>query len=142
VGIAELRQLCAKHPGSLVLIDSFAKVSEKLGIDENSREAAEVLTDIERACIVSRCTPLMIYHNGKSAGRAGVVDGGALHGNGAIRANASQVAVLTRIDQDNPKDPRRRLVTEGRGGGPLPPSLPNPGLGLAAAGFGGAAVSG
>jgi hypothetical protein len=38
-GIAELRQLCAKHPGSLVLIDSFAKVSEKLGIDEDSREA-------------------------------------------------------------------------------------------------------
>jgi hypothetical protein len=115
-GIAELRQLCAKHPGSLVLFDSFAKVSEKLGIDENSREAAEVLTDIERACIVSRCTPLVIHHNGKSAGRAGIVNGGALRGSGAIRANASQVAVLTLIDQDNPKDPRRRLVTEGRGG--------------------------
>jgi hypothetical protein len=115
-GIAELRQLCAKHPGSLVLIDSFAKVSEKLGIDENSREAAEVLSDIERACIVSRCTPLVIHHNGKSAGRAGIVNGGALRGSGAIRANASQVAVLTLIDQDNPKDPRRRLVTEGRGG--------------------------
>jgi hypothetical protein len=115
-GIAELRQLCAKHPGSLVLFDSFAKVSEKLGIDENSREAAEVLSDIERACIVSRCTPLVIHHNGKSAGRAGIVNGGALRGSGAIRANASQVAVLTLIDQDNPKDPRRRLVTEGRGG--------------------------
>jgi hypothetical protein len=115
-GIAELRQLCANHPGSLVLFDSFAKVSEKLGIDENSREAAEVLSDIERACIVSRCTPLVIHHNGKSAGRAGIVNGGALRGSGAIRANASQVAVLTLIDQDNPKDPRRRLVTEGRGG--------------------------
>ncbi len=115
-GIAELRQLCADHPGSLVFIDSFAKVSEKLGIDENSREAAEVLSDIERACIVSRCTPLVIHHNGKSAGRAGIVNGGALRGSGAIRANASQVAVLTLIDQANPKDPRRRLVTEGRGG--------------------------
>jgi hypothetical protein len=115
-GIAELRQLCADHPGSLVFIDSFAKVSEKLGIDENSREAAEVLSDIERACIVSSCTPLVIHHNGKSAGRAGIVNGGALRGSGAIRANASQVVVLTLIDQDNPKDPRRRLVTEGRGG--------------------------
>ncbi len=115
-GLAELRQLCAAHPGSLVLVDSFSKVSEKLGIDENSREAAEVLSDIERACIVSGCTPVVIHHNAKAAGRSGVVNGGALRGNGAIRANASQVLVLTLIDQDNPKDPRRRLVTEGRGG--------------------------
>jgi hypothetical protein len=115
-GLAELRQVCADHPGSLVLVDSFSKVSEKLGIDENSREAAEVLSDIERACIVSNCTPVVIHHNAKAAGRSGVVNGGALRGNGAIRANASQVLVLTLIDQDNPKDPRRRLVTEGRGG--------------------------
>jgi hypothetical protein len=115
-GLAELRQVCADHPGSLVLVDSFSKVSEKLGIDENSREAAEVLSDIERACIVNRCTPLVIHHNAKAAGRSGVVNGGALRGNGAIRANASQVLVLTLIDQDSPKDPRRRLVTEGRGG--------------------------
>ena len=115
-GITELRQVCADHPGSLVLIDSFAKVSEKLGIDENSREAAEVLSDIERACITSHCTPLVIHHNGKAAGRTGIVNGGALRGSGSIRANASQVAILTLVDQDNPKDRRRRLVTEGRGG--------------------------
>jgi hypothetical protein len=114
-GIAELRQVCADHPGSLVLVDSFAKVSEKLGIDENSREAAEVLTDIERACIVHGCTPLVIHHNAKAAGRVGIVNGAALRGNGAIRANASQLLILTLIDQDNPKDSRRRLVTEGRG---------------------------
>ena len=114
-GIAELRQVCAEHPGSLVLVDSFAKVSEKLGIDENSREAAEVLTDIERACIVHGCTPLVIHHNAKAAGRIGIVNGAALRGNGAIRANASQLLILTLIDPDNPKDPRRRLVTEGRG---------------------------
>ncbi len=114
-GIAELRQVCADHPGSLVLVDSFAKVSEKLGIDENSREAAEVLTDIERACIVHGCTPLVIHHNAKAAGRVGIVNGAALRGNGAIRANASQLLILTLIDPDNPKDPRRRLVTEGRG---------------------------
>jgi hypothetical protein len=115
-GLSELRRLCADYPGSLVLVDSFAKVSEKLGIEENSREAAEVLSDIERACIFSGCTPLVIHHNAKAAGRSGIVNGGALRGNSAIRANASQVAVLTLIDQDNPKDPRRRLVTEGRGG--------------------------
>lgn len=114
-GIAELRQVCAEHPGSLVLVDSFAKVSEKLGIDENSREAAEVLTDIERACIVHGCTPLVIHHNAKAAGRVGIVNGAALRGNGAIRANASQLLILTLIEPDNPKDPRRRLVTEGRG---------------------------
>ncbi|MEB3361798.1 MAG: AAA family ATPase [Synechococcaceae cyanobacterium] len=114
-GIAELRQVCAAHPGSLVLVDSFARVSEKLGIDENSREAAEVLTDIERACIVHGCTPLVIHHNAKAAGRVGIVNGAALRGNGAIRANASQLLVLTLIEPDNPKDPRRRLVTEGRG---------------------------
>ena len=114
-GIAELRQLCGEHPRSLVLVDSFAKVSEKLGIDENSREAAEVLTDIERACIVHNCTPLVIHHNAKAAGRVGIVNGAALRGNGAIRANASQLLILTLIEPDNPKDPRRRLVTEGRG---------------------------
>ena len=114
-GIAELRQVCAEHPGSLVLVDSFAKVSEKLGIDENSREAAEVLTDIERACTVHGCTPLVIHHNAKAAGRVGIVNGAALRGNGAIRANASQLLILTLIEPDNPKDPRRRLVTEGRG---------------------------
>jgi hypothetical protein len=114
-GIAELRQVCAEHPGSLVLVDSFAKVSEKLGIDENSRDAAEVLTDIERACIVHGCTPLVIHHNAKAAGRVGIVNGAALRGNGAIRANASQLLILTLIEPDNPKDPRRRLVTEGRG---------------------------
>ena len=114
-GIAELRQVCAENPGSLVLVDSFAKVSEKLGIDENSREAAEVLTDIERACIVHNCTPLVIHHNAKAAGRVGIVNGAALRGNGAIRANASQLLILTLIEPDNPKDPRRRLVTEGRG---------------------------
>lgn len=114
-GIAELRQVCADHPRSLVLVDSFAKVSEKLGIDENSREAAEVLTDIERACIVHGCTPLVIHHNAKAAGRIGIVNGAALRGNGAIRANASQLLILTLIEPDNPKDPRRRLVTEGRG---------------------------
>ncbi len=114
-GIAELRQVCAENPGSLVLVDSFAKVSEKLGIDENSREAAEVLTDIERACIVHGCTPLVIHHNAKAAGRVGIVNGAALRGNGAIRANASQLLILTLIEPDNPKDSRRRLVTEGRG---------------------------
>ena len=114
-GLAELRQVCADQPGSLVLVDSFAKVSEKLGIDENSREAAEVLTDIERACIVHGCTPLVIHHNAKCAGRIGIVNVAALRGNGAIRANASQLLILTLIDPDNPKDPRRRLVTEGRG---------------------------
>ena len=114
-GIAELRQVCADHPGSLVLVDSFAKVSEKLGIDENSREAAEVLTDIERACIVHGCTPLVIHHNAKAAGRVGIVNGAALRGSGSIRANVSQAMILTLIDPDNPKETRRRLVTEGRG---------------------------
>lgn len=114
-GIAELRQVCADHPGSLVLVDSFAKVSEKLGIDENSREAAEVLTDIERACIVHGCTPLVIHHNAKAAGRIGIVNGAALRGSAAIRANSSQSLIMTLIEPDNPKDPRRRLVTEGRG---------------------------
>ncbi|MBD2550958.1 hypothetical protein H6G65_15470 [Microcystis elabens FACHB-917] len=72
-----------------------------------------MLTDIERACIVHGCTPLVIHHNAKAAGRVGIVNGAALRGNSAIRANASQLLILTLIDPDNPKD--RRLVTEGRG---------------------------
>ena len=118
-GLAELRALCLEHPGCLVVVDSLAKVCEKLGLDENSAEIGGVVSDIERAVVAAGGTPLMIHHNAKGASRNGVSGGSALRGSGTIRANASQVVSLSHINPDNIKDPRRRLTTEGRLGIPI-----------------------
>lgn len=117
-GMVQLRQTCKNHPGSLVIFDSFSKITEKLGIEENSREASEVLSDIELACITYDCTPLVITHNAKAATRNGIVSGAAIRGHSSIRANASQIIVLSLVKDKDPKNRQRRLVTEGRGDEP------------------------
>jgi hypothetical protein len=117
-GMVQLRQVCKDHPGSLVIFDSFSKVTEKLGIEENSREASEALSDIELACITYECTPLVIAHNAKAATRSGIVSGAAIRGHSSIRANASQIIILSLVNDKDPKNLQRRLVTEGRGDEP------------------------
>jgi hypothetical protein len=117
-GMAELRQVCKEYPRSLVIFDSFSRVTEKLGIEENSKEASEVLSDIELACITYDCTPIVVTHNAKAATRTGIVSGAAIRGHSSIRANASQIIVLSLVQQQDPKNRQRRLVTEGRGDEP------------------------
>ena len=118
-GLGELRALCLQHPGCLVVVDSLAKVCERLGIDENSTEIGGVISDIERAVVSAGGTPLLVHHNSKGAARNGINGGSALRGSGSIRANASQIASLSLITPDDKRDARRRLTTEGRLGVPI-----------------------
>ena len=117
-GLEKLAAICEEHPGSLILIDSFAAVTAPLGIDEFKPEAAEPLYALCEAVEPYGATTVLIHHSSKS--RSGEQASNAARGSNAITAVPSQLINLAWLG-DPKQDRRVELTSEGRGA--LPTAL-------------------
>lgn len=124
-GIETIAAYAADHPGLIVLIDSLAAVTSRLGISENDSEIAGPIQVLVEALAPHGATAVLIHHAGKASITAS--PSMASRGSSAIAASASQIVSLSRLadgQQGGPAAgaaPDRRVVikTEGRGGCPV-----------------------
>ena len=115
-GTEALALLCQEHEKLLILIDSYAKVTAPLGIDEFKPEAANPIYDLMSAVAPYEATVVLIHHSSKS--RAGERASNAARGSNALTAAVDQLVNL-RWHSDKDEDPRVELHTEGRGDKPI-----------------------
>lgn len=120
-GIERIAAYAAQHPDLLVVVDSIATVTGRLGISENDPEIAQPLLALIEALEPHGATLLVIHHANKA--RMGENPTMASRGSSAIPALASHMVGLSRLNgqaQLNGKTDRRVVLkTEGRGGMPL-----------------------
>ena len=107
---------CQKHEKPLILIDSYAKVTAPLGIDEFKPEAANPIYDLMSAVAPYEATVVLIHHSSKS--RAGERASNAARGSNALTAAVDQLVNL-KWHSDKDEDPRVELHTEGHGDKPI-----------------------
>lgn len=120
-GIDRITELCRQYPGMLVLVDSYAKCTNNLGIVESDSQYAGPLMDLQEATAPYGATLVVIHHSNRNSagGRASM----SSRGTTALPAAVSQTISLTwaNADDANPlakRDGRVKLNTEGRGGKP------------------------
>jgi hypothetical protein len=113
-GIERLVDLVRRHPGALVIVDSYSAATRPLGLEEASAEFAMPLVELTEALEPHAATLLVIHHAGKA--RAGESPTSASRGSTALPAAASQVLSLARANPLNRADRRLILAAEGRGG--------------------------
>jgi hypothetical protein len=118
-GIDQIADYAQRHPGLFVLIDSLAACIAPLGLKEESPEIAMPVAELMEQLEPHGATVVLIHHASK--GRAGEGATSASRGSTALPALASQILKLGPATPNNPRDNRRVLTTEGRGG--LPQSL-------------------
>lgn len=105
-----------RHPGLFVLIDSLAACIAPLGLKEESPEVAMPVAELMELLEPHGATVVLIHHASK--GRADEGATSASRGSTALPALASQILKLGPATPNNPRDNRRVLTTEGRGGSP------------------------
>ena len=115
-GTEALALLCQEHEKPLILIDSYAKVTAPLGIDEFKPEAANPIYDLMSAVAPYEATVVLIHHSSKS--RAGERASNAARGSNALTAAVDQLVNL-KWHSDKDDDHRVELHTEGRGDKPI-----------------------
>lgn len=113
-GVEELAVWGEKHPGGLLVLDSYAAAVRPLGLEEASAEFAGPLQEVLEAVEPFGITTVLIHHSSK--GRAGEGPAMASRGSTALPATASQILALARVSPQNPADRRLLLQAEGRGG--------------------------
>jgi len=119
-GIERIVGYCEKHPGLVILLDSYAACIAQLGLDENSSAFAEPLLDLQEAIAPHDCTLVVIHHSSK--GKAGQRASMASRGGTALPAAVSQTIDLTWAQEEavGPvRDPKVKLSTEGRESQPI-----------------------
>ena len=120
-GIERIASYAKKHPGLLVLIDSYARCIGRLGLSERDAEIAEPLADLQEALSPYGSTIVVIHHSNKSSRNEGAAM--ASRGSTALPAACSQILHLQRMEvpeggQHQKLSGKRILRTEGRGGAP------------------------
>ena len=113
-GVEELAQWGEKHPGGLLIVDSFAAATRPLALEEASGEFAAPFIELAEALEPFGVTLVVIHHASK--GRAGEGPAMASRGSTALPAAASQIVAIARVSPQNPGDRRLMLQAEGRGG--------------------------
>ena len=119
-GIERIVGYCEKHPGLVILLDSYAACTAQLGLDENSSAFAEPLLDLQEAIAPHDCTLVVIHHSSK--GKAGQRASMASRGGTALPAAVSQTIDLTWAQEETAgpvRDPKVKLSTEGRESQPI-----------------------
>ena len=89
IGLSQISEVAAVNQGSLVLLDSYAKCVNPLGISENDAAFAGPLADLQETLAPFRCTPVVIHHAGKAGAEQNPVL--ASRGSTALPASVSQV---------------------------------------------------
>jgi hypothetical protein len=115
-GIDMIAEKAQQHPGLLVVIDSLSACIAPLGLKEESPEIAMPVAELMEQLEPHGATVALIHHASK--GRAGDSATRASRGSTALPALASQILKLAPATPNNPRDNRRLLTTEGRGGSP------------------------
>jgi hypothetical protein len=115
-GIDMIAEKAQRHPGLLVVIDSLSACIAPLGLKEESPEIAMPVGELMEQLEPHGATVALIHHASK--GRAGDSATRASRGSTALPALASQILKLAPATPNNPRDNRRLLTTEGRGGSP------------------------
>lgn len=115
-GIDTIAEKAQQHPGLLVVIDSLSACISPLGLKEESPEIAMPVAELMTQLEPHGATVVLIHHASK--GRAGDSATSASRGSTALPALASQILKLAPAAPNNPRDNRRVLTTEGRGGSP------------------------
>jgi hypothetical protein len=115
-GIDLIAEKAQQHPGLLVVIDSLSACVAHLGLKEESPEIAMPVAELMEQLEPHAATVVLIHHASK--GRAGDSGSSASRGSTALPALASQILKLAPATPGNPRDNRRLLTTEGRGGSP------------------------
>lgn len=113
-GIEELANWGEKHPGGLLILDSYAAASRTLALEEASGEFAAPFIELAEALEPFGTTLVAIHHSSKA--RAGEGPAMAARGSTAVPAAASQIVAIARVSPTNPADRRLLLQAEGRGG--------------------------
>jgi hypothetical protein len=113
-GIEELALWAERHPGGLLILDSFAAACRVLALEEASGEFAAPFIELAEALEPFAITLVVIHHASKA--RAGEGPAMASRGSTALPAAASQIVSLARVSPQNPGDRRLMLQAEGRGG--------------------------
>jgi hypothetical protein len=119
-GIERIAEYADKHPGLLVVVDSYHACCRTLGVSENDAEMADPVLALLESIAPHKGTLLVVHHANKGGAQGGAAV--ASRGTSALPAAASQIIQLHRIPQANPAaapDKRIVLKTEGRGGAPL-----------------------
>lgn len=117
-GINTFAELAQKHPGCLLIVDSYAKCTAPLGLKESSSDYAGPLGDLQEAVATYGTTLVVVHHSGHSRAGEGAV--AACRGTTALPAAVSQVVALSWLNRaKGSTDKRIILQTEGRGGEPL-----------------------
>jgi predicted transcriptional regulator len=114
-GIEKIVEYCEKHPGLLILLDSYAKCVQGLGLDERSADIADPLSDLQEAIAPYEATLVVIHHaNKQSHGQSASM---ASRGSTALPAAVSQIVSMARVssEEQSPiarRDNRIKLMTE------------------------------
>jgi hypothetical protein len=112
---------CEKHPGLLILLDSYHACTSHLALDESSASFADPLIDLQEAISPYNATLIVIHHSNKSTGGGRASQ--ASRGSTALPGAVSQTITMTWAEaQQGPmarRDNRVKLTTEGREGEPV-----------------------
>jgi hypothetical protein len=113
-GVEELASWGERHPGGLLILDSYAAATRTLALEEASGEFAAPFIELAEALEPFGITLVAVHHSSK--GRAGEGPAMASRGSTALPAAASQIVSISRVSPQNPADRRLLLQAEGRGG--------------------------
>jgi len=91
-GIEDITAECERHPGALLLCDTYAALIAPIGLDESKPEAAEPLYNLAEVIEPHGATPILLHHSSKS--RAGERASNASRNSNAIPAAVSQIVPL------------------------------------------------
>jgi hypothetical protein len=119
-GVEEIAEHCQRHPGLIILLDSYFACVQSLGLQERDANYAGPLLDLQEAIAPFSATLVVIHHSNKSATGDGA--SAASRGTTAMPGAVSQTISLARLPKPSPLAPtdrRIKLTTEGRGGHPL-----------------------
>ena len=119
-GIETIADYASKHPGILILLDSYYACTHQLGLMERDANYAGPLVDLQEAIAPHKATLLVIHHSKKGGETCTATE--ASRGTTALPSQSSWNIALSRRPQDNPLAPQDRRITlksEGRGGSPV-----------------------
>lgn len=119
-GIETIANYANKHPGLLILLDSYYACTHQLGLMERDANYAGPLVDLQEAISPHKATLLVIHHS-KKGGDTGTATE-ASRGTTALPSQSSWNIALSRRSQEKPLAPQDRRITlksEGRGGYPV-----------------------
>ena len=120
-GIETIADYACKHPGLLILLDSYYACTHQLGLMERDANYAGPLVDLQEAIAPHKASLLVIHHSKKGADSGGTATE-ASRGTTALPSQSSWNIALSRRPQENPLAPQDRRITlksEGRGGSPV-----------------------